>query len=133
MFWVFWKFFTDFFILFYKSWDFHLTVVPWVNLQIHFTEKFKISPLAPFSMWIIMVWRKFAYSASVLRTEVKCDFLAKSQVFSTDTKSSFEDHLSGSEQNQWPYQNRTNLLISILTENSKIDQKITPLPPQTWI
>ena len=33
-----------------------LTVVPWGNLKIHTTEKFKISPCAPFSMWIIMVW-----------------------------------------------------------------------------
>ena len=77
-----------------------------------------------------MVWRKFAFSASVLRTEVKCDFLAKSQVFSTDTKSSFGDYLSGSEQNQWLYQNRTSLLISILTENLKIDQKWPPYPPK---
>ena len=65
-----------------------------------------------------MVWRKFAYAASVARTEAKCDFLAKSQILSTDTKPSFVDHLSGSKQNHWPYLNRASLLISISTENS---------------
>ena len=77
-----------------------------------------------------MVWRKFAFTASVARTEAKCDFLAKSQILSTDTKPSFVDHLSGSKQNQWPYQNRASLLISISTENSKNDRKMTPLPPK---
>ena len=73
-----------------------------------------------------MVWRKFAYAASVARTEAKCDFLAKSQILSTDTKTRFADHLSGSKQNQWPYQNRASLLISISTENSKNDRKMPP-------
>ena len=86
-----------------------------------------------FSTYSVMVWRKFAYTASVARTEAKCDFLAKSQILSTDTKPRFADHLSGSKQNQWPYQNRASLLISISTENSKNDRKMTPLPPQTWI
>ena len=77
-----------------------------------------------------MVWRKFAFTASVARTEAKCDFLAKSQILSTDTKPRFADHLSGSKQNQSPYQNRASLLISISTENSKNDRKMTPLPPK---
>ena len=94
---------------------------------------FKIWSWIPFSMYIIMVWRKFAFTASVARTEAKCDFLAKSQILSTDTKPRFADHLSGSKQNQWPYQNRASLLISISTENSKNDRKMTPLPPQMWI
>ena len=76
-----------------------------------------------------MVWRKFAYTASVARTEAKCDFLAKSQILSTDTKPRFADHLSGSKQNQCLYQNRASLLISISTENSKIIEKWPPYPP----
>ena len=77
-----------------------------------------------------MVWRKFAFTASVARTEAKCDFLAKSQILSTDTKPRFADHLSSSKQNQWPYQNRASLLISISTENLKIIKKWPPYPPK---